>query len=731
MSITLLQERIDEGIKDNEGGEQTRFRHYKTALNNLLDNNIVNPKDLQLALGEDLENTVSKLKEILISKGKSDTRSPLTRVRRLSEYYQQIFDIDDSGMTFSQLLQAAVLRKHDNLWTEEVTPKTQSKITAKGYITYRHVAKDIIITSKETYPEAWENVDLKKPTTLGSASKVLRDYITGESIPSERVPDERIHFIERYLLLPKNSLLSKIGRKIDHADRGRTDKEKAQHNVNKVKLIHKNLNDKLQKVFDEYSAYKLHGTQPEIKNISEKLAKSRHFKILAKVKEINRKTVNWTVNSKGKCGSQDGFKSQLLGFQHYCVTELGMNFEDIGSEQLSDPTVFSEIVEWASTKQTGASWVDRLLNWVHRGIQDQGYLRLCADVGENRTQEEFFDDLDLFKSSYIDWAKEIKKGIGESGKGGKKGKQNIDFLLQIQPYSERRRVMFEASCWLMQKAEMYQRDAHFKLKAANKAPGPVAREKYLKSASTFIRKAFNYAKVAFVQEVSFINIPRSDNWTMLKYYPNAKVQDSSYASMTFLRQQNRYQLFIPCHGSSLVDDDAHSVRYIKNADSENATDIDVQLPERITPLIKKLLSIRKDYIEMDLVPYGDCDPETMDILLPWRSIRAEDTDDEVLLAIREKFIHSAAKFGENFCHLTYTAYLHILPEAKQHGINIHAMRHIVAETHLEENPGDYIGAASKLNDDVDQIIRTYGDKDRSKSMKRVAELESEGFEYKF
>ncbi|MFS1877506.1 hypothetical protein [Enterovibrio norvegicus] len=71
--------------------------------------------------------------------------------------------------------------------------------------------------------------------------------------------------------------------------------------------------------------------------------------------------------------------------------------------------------------------------------------------------------------------------------------------------------------------------------------------------------------------------------------------------------------------------------------------------------------------------------------------------------------------------MTYTAFMHVMPEEKQHGINMHAMRHLIAETHLDDHPGDYIGAAAKLNDEVEQIIKTYGDKDRTKAMRRIAE----------
>jgi len=126
-------------------------------------------------------------------------------------------------------------------------------------------------------------------------------------------------------------------------------------------------------------------------------------------------------------------------------------------------------------------------------------------------------------------------------------------------------------------------------------------------------------------------------------------------------------------------------------------------------------------IKMDLVRFASVEGEEFEMLIPWRSLRMGGVVNPVKKELRRLFIYDAAKFSENFTTLYYTAFLNIMGQEKQHGINLHGMRHIVAVTHLEENPGDYVGAAAKLNDDIEQIIKTYGDRDRSKAMRRASE----------
>jgi hypothetical protein len=724
MSFELLQQRIRENIDYSDGKELSQFRHLNTALNNLIKKEITNAENITLALGDDLENTLKKYRTSLVEEGKSDLKSPLTRVRRLSEYYQTIYNLNADELSFSELLKTAVERKYGSkLWTGPVTPKTQAKILSK-YVTYRTVARDMIVSAIKEDPMLWQNVSLEANGPLGSASKHVRDYMTGESIPSERVPDSRIHYMEKFLFLPKNSLLSKIKRKIDHNNRGKKENEKSISHVNRKTIKIKELNANLQKVFDEYSAYKMDKKQPKLINIPEKLKESIYFEMNAVIKEVNRKKDEWTMNAKNKCGAQSGFMSQLLDFQNYCIESENLSCDEIGTKHMTDPLLLNRMVSLYKLKTSGSTSIRRLLNWICRGIQNQGYLRFCGDMN-GRSFDEYNHALEVIENKYSDWLSELDGSIKSKGNSDAlKGKENIKFLLKYD-VKARMNLIHKATRYLVDRAINLQREAHYKIKVSKKTTAPVAKESNLKSAASNIRKALNYIQAAVIQEVSFYNCPRSINWTMLKYYENAKLQDMTFSSLTYLRQKNRFHLFIPLYGTSIIDQNIKDLRYLKNSASKGAVEVDVELPEHLTPLIKKLIEIRSDYIKMDLVPYANIDAGSFDILLPWRSIRGKGVKDPVKAKSRKLCISEESKLSESFQAMTYAAYLNVAPDEKQHGINHHGTRHLAAETHLENNPGDYIGAAAILNDDIEQIIKTYGDKDRSAAMRRVAKSSSD------
>ncbi len=677
--------------------------------------------NIATALTVDLDATIASLKSILESEGKSDVRSPLTRVRRLADLYQAINNIDYANLTFSEILFAAVKRKFgEKLWLEDVTPKTQLDIQKKGYITLRTVARNIVLAGVEKDKTLWDKVDLNVYSTIGSASKVVRDYIVGESWPTERVPDERILFIEEYLGLPKKSLLSKILRKVDHNNESKKTSEKSIALVNARRLSLQILSSDLQRVFDEYSNYKLNGTQPPLKQIPPNIKASRRAKLRSKVQEDSKRNIRWTKNTLGIVGSQQGFKVQLLTFQDFCINNLNIKFEEVSSEHLTTPEIWESIIDFCSTQQTGTTSFVRLFNFVKRGVGPQGYLRFCALIG-NRTETEFFDDCDFLREEYKVWVEKASEGIYQKTSEAQKGKTNISFLLN-ESAGERKKSVTESSKWLVERSNSFVMDANKKRALLSKTVGDIAQLKIKKSAATLIRKAMQYMRTALIQQIAFYNCPRCGNWVALKYYSSETAKDNAYASLTYLRKSNQFKLYIPRFGLNLIDE-TETARVLKNANAKKVVDVDVVLPASLSPLIKRFLEIRDLYIKYDLMEFGGVnDQSEIELLFPWRSVRQKHTLTDARANLRSAFVDLPSKFSDSFMTITYYAYFHTKQHVKQWGINIHALRHLVAETHLDEHPGDFIGAAAKLNDDVEQIIKTYGDKDRSKAMRRVTQI---------
>jgi hypothetical protein len=126
---------------------------------------------------------------------------------------------------------------------------------------------------------------------------------------------------------------------------------------------------------------------------------------------------------------------------------------------------------------------------------------------------------------------------------------------------------------------------------------PYVKQRIENSASLLVEDAYGLMLTALISEISFINALRADTWTVLQYYPSVELKKTKYASLTFHRKLNTFNLFVPTHGQSLVMPADDSARVLKNSESANAQTIDVMLPESYTPLIKKFLKCRDLYIK--------------------------------------------------------------------------------------------------------------------------------------
>ena len=341
--------------------------------------------------------------------------------------------------------------------------------------------------------------------------------------------------------------------------------------------------------------------------------------------------------------------------------------------------------------------------------------------------------------------------------------------------------MHQSSSYLIKQALSFQAESRRNEKLAMNAKTQLIREKRSASAASYITKAYKRIITALISEVSWIVVPRASTWGILKYYPSISQRDDDYPSITYLKKENRYEMKAPLYGPSLLDPNV-KVRYLKNSDAINATEISLKLPEYLSPLFSKFLSIRNDYIKLDLgyhikelvencyldiqkietelksitneeirlvkeikinelkldlSIFKSFDVNEVETFLPYRSLRNGETKTEDLVgnprwrnsrAMHRHMLYPPKHLGEMFKGVTEKAFLEVHPDLIQEGINIHAMRHLIAETHLELKPGDFIGAAAKLNDEVEQIIKTYGNRDRSKVMRELGNIQG-NFKY--
>jgi hypothetical protein len=863
--LTNIEDKISFFKKENNTTELGRFRWHKTILNKLvLKYELVEKEPLLPYFYDDFPQVESSFKSIIKEEGK-DPRTPSSRLRSLRDYYHSINDIEVSNYPVSEILTDAAKRMYgDRFYDGEITPKNQLKITNK-YITIRAIAKDLIEAGIKEDPTLWKAVSLDK-SKLSSASKVVRDYFTGDSVPTERVSDERILFIEKYMGLPKKSILNKVIRKKTISafnERRRKIAKKNKENLSAEKTIEddfyktKTLNKHLTKVFDEYKAFKTDGLQPVIKNISDVMKSFSGLGFDIEVKEKTKRSSNaWTKNAQGSYPSATGFYKHLLFFQNYCINIENIKFDNVSSEHLTKYKLLKRISLYAKNQKRFGTSADRILNFINLGAQSRGYLRLCADPGD-RELENFFYELDYIRDNYDEMSSDAKKGIKHRGDGskGSQGKENIEFLLDM-PFKERRELCHEASIWLIDKSDSFLEESKKELKAFNKARNEKSGLKRFDKAGFFAMKSFSRIISAVILESSFVNAPRAINWSTLKYCQSAKYKEDGVPSLTYHSHKNRFEINIPLYGYDISKENEH-VRLIKNSDAENVKPVNLFFPEYLTPIIKKLIEVRRIYIDthmvtqvrkaipkikkglselnalttsgleheienlkakstelkaldiehhdykleaievdkdiensflqryiailsnielnnkkrkielsdiyasiisveakieeltlltnidhrnylkqhakLDITAFENFSTSDIDLLLPSASYRLGETKKGISSAdrkewetnrlLRRHFYNPPSKLSDSFKAMTCDAF-HEICDENQWGINIHALRHLVARTYLDEYPGDWEGAAAILNDDIEQIIKIYGNKDRSKTMKEVADKES-------
>lgn len=780
MSKQKIERLIREGIDKNQGDskEQGKFRQLLTVYNNLVKYDLLKDAAIDFQFGEGLEELLSDFREKLKSDGKSDSRSPLTRVRQISEIYNKSIKLDIAEIGFTTTLQKAIdLKYGDNLFKGKLTPSIQREILSSK-VTYMTIARNIIELACEENPKLWPIVakagDKERSKKLEGSARILSDYFYGVTVPSPRYSDDRIHFIEKFLDLSKGALLGKLRRKNLLLEQTRS-KPKSQSKTSHHRTnVHKHLNANLLVCFEEYRDFKVHGTQPKLKNVNAQMREDKYAARRLKVKETSaaRKSSGWTISESGIASARK-FYEELVFFQNYCVTEEGIAFEDVSSSHLTDPDILERMVISASNRRGGGTNPERLLNFVKRTSGKSGYLRLCADRGD-RSIEDFFNDLEFIMEEYPDWTKSVKFNTVEKGKGSNKGKENIAFLLEMDAF-DRRNSVYESSKILIGEAQDLHKEAerHFMM-GEDLSRTEYARTVATNNAASYIRDAYMKTITAMISEVSFEVAPRMGTWANFKYYPNPSKRDDRYCSITYLKSQNQFHMKAPLFGPSLINPSSN-VRYLKNADTKNATEIDIRLPEHLTPLLKNFISIREDYINLDIIGkqahvlstlkekeaellnapttsftemlleeirldielYENVTPSDIDLFIPWRTLKPGATriDNPSLDSFwrqsrkeRRIFRVNSKKLSEYLKNSTYYSFSKLMNKEVVTGINGHAFRHLSAETYLDFNPGDFLGAAAILNDDIEQVIKTYGGRDRAKAMRKIGD-KKEAFKY--
>jgi hypothetical protein len=107
MSFDLIDSYLREQIKNNKGQkiERNHFTPMLTALSSLVKNELIEKDNISISLSIDLENVINDYRQLLKQQNKSDTRSPLVRVRKLAAKYKELTHFESLNLPFTDIVQ--------------------------------------------------------------------------------------------------------------------------------------------------------------------------------------------------------------------------------------------------------------------------------------------------------------------------------------------------------------------------------------------------------------------------------------------------------------------------------------------------------------------------------------------------------------------------------------------------------------------------------------------------
>lgn len=757
---------IANGDKKNTGD----FRHHKTSLNNITKKYaLVSDSTFQSMMFDQFDTLLENYENAIVAANKASTSSPLTRLKNLQELYAGLVQpIHQDETTLSKLLLDAAKKLYgDKFYTGPVD--NYHKIQAQ-YLTIASLCRNIVSDAIKKQPHLFANAH-KNQNSFNSAAKKIKEYFTGESLPSTRVPKERLHFIEDYLGIKRDSISERaFGRysvkKKSDLNVERRNKAKSPKRVTRKKFSCKELNSHLQAYFDEYKAFKIDGIEPVLRNVTQEMRDDEYAEYMLNVEERTSKHIkNWTKNGKGEYPSASGFYSVLKAFLNYCVEEKNIDFEDVTTSHLTSPRILIDFANWSS-KGNAPHSAQKLLNAIYISCQQTGYLRLCGDTGE-RSLEKFNKDLDFIQLRYPKLMELAEKGkVLSKNRTNPTGQENIRFLLEMH-WRDRRNVVYQASFNMLKQANYFINEAKKGLSRAARTTRDEAKHKKEVYAATCADKAMSLATTALITETCFLSAPRATTLAQLRYFPSEAAKEPNTPCIVYHSHKGCFEIDVPVYGYD-IGNNYEVVRLLKNSESKDIRSIHATFPADMTPLFKTFLQARKLYIDTHMTTYikvwltkydahielinkadiseesrakylqsmidnkkvfEEFDPENVNMLFPYFAYRTKPDikddlprkpDWEAKLMVKRAYARPSTKLGEDFAKATCDAFADLLPSESNPAVNIHATRHLSAITYLDEHKGAYRDVAAIINDNEEQVVKTYGNKDRAIVMRELS-----------
>ncbi|GAA6206665.1 hypothetical protein [Thalassotalea sp. SU-HH00458] len=607
MSVGKFLENIKNKIENSvEARDKSHYTHLRTALSNLMKYELTSDYTLKDDLTVNVEDTLKKYKDIITKEGKADTRGPLSKVRRLSEYYIEITDIDYDNLSVSELLlKASKLKFECDIYVGTIPKKNRFKIKEE-ITTLSEICSLIVREAYELAPDSWNIDDIDNRIQRNNSVSIIKKWFTGERYPTAKIPTSRLNSIEKALNLPVDILVKK-SRQLSEQNNinkygGSNENNKKTHRKKNSYVI-RILNPEFYQFYQQYSNYKIYGEKPEVKYPLETGNKYTFGESTVRELDSKGKEGRWTAGNNGRNSSLQRLNSQLRAFCHYCVSEEKIAEEDVSLSHLTDSKLLERMKLWVQrTGGIGYVLFDSLLLLIKATTATRGFLRLSGNKGD-RCTEEYFAELDYLQEEIPVWSNHIRELKANVSKETVGRKLNVRNILKME-LGERRQLFDDMNKNLIERSESnYQEALFFLKKSRSNSVQDSYRERLLMKSFKFLNKAYGQSMTAMILQSSFQVCPRVGNWATLNFFKSKEENIHSVPSFS-KALKNRYEIDIPLSGPNLLNYNER-IRYIKNAKASKTKPIRVILKEYFSPTINQFLKIRELYINEFMEHYAN------------------------------------------------------------------------------------------------------------------------------
>jgi len=415
----------------------------------------------------------------------------------------------------------------------------------------------------------------------------------------------------------------------------------------------------------EYSLFEQFKTQGEICLLKKKLGRKKSSTLL---KGEN----TWSKRDDGLNGSAITFRSQICAFLGFLVNHNDIDIKSITSlSKLLNWEYLEEYFNFRIQKEESYNTTARFFSTLTSNCYEKGFFQVLANPlseddwkdEETHTWQEYVQDLnDHF---LIPKSNELDKLHNCNSTPEQGALSNVRHLLPGNGKTFKDTV--KISNGILQFMEQ-------RLKSLT---APLYRMTKSRSI-TFLRMALYRP----------LRIANFCNLKLILNYEDLKPNESTIA---FNESKNCWEINIP-KGA------------FKNRGGKSCKPLSYLLSRKLNNHINEYVSIRNDYLKH----VGNAS-DYFFIDLSGKQVATNALGN----VLKEHTLEAIISYYESE-GIKYSKFIS--------GINAHATRHISASIYLDKNPGDVIGAALLLNDDIQTVIETYIQTDTQRYQEKANEL---------